>query len=529
MNIFFDTIPAGIRRPSNNIEFNTRMAVRGLPANVKKLALIGQKIKDPAAHATAHAYTAGAIVSPAAANGHLYFCITAGTTGGSAPTWPTTQGGEVTDGTAVWKEFATDDVLTAKLVTKQIFSDTDAADYWGNGSMMHRLALAALRSNRYINLFGIAEDDGAGVHASGTWTVTGTPTASGFVRSGCGKEFVEIAFTVEDTATTIALAIKNAIAAKPDWPVVGKAVAGVATAIFKHAGTVGNQYSLWVEYTAGAGIAVAAAGMANGTVDPDIHAAGSILDKLAPSRYHRIATPYNDATSLGYTEDHADFVSGALEKRSSVIVTALVDSIADAQTIADGLDHERTMLGLVKANKAPACDIAAGLGAVECSFADPALPRNDAEIAAAASVENSENFLNTEIETCLHHGITPLYMSDSGAMLVSRAITTYQTDTSLLDITTIDSLDYMRDVMTAAHASFKKMKATERTLDALLSITKAKLYDLQDAEILRNVEDYIEEVVLEEGAEAGEYRMEIPAPVVPGLHVLNEKIILHLN
>ncbi|MBN1130386.1 MAG: hypothetical protein JXA71_15445, partial [Chitinispirillaceae bacterium] len=108
-------------------------------------------------------------------------------------------------------------------------------------------------------------------------------------------------------------------------------------------------------------------------------------------------------------------------------------------------------------------------------------------------------------------------------------VTTYQADASLLDITTIDSLDYMRDVMGAAHAMFKKMKATDRTLDALTSVTKAKLYDLEAAEILRNVDDHIGEVVLEEGAEAGEYRMEIPAPVVPGLHVLNEKIILHLN
>lgn len=529
MTISFDTIPSGIRRPSNNIEFNTRMAVHSLPANVKKLVLVGQKLKDAVTHAITTAYAVGAVVKPATPNGHLYFCITAGTSGGSAPTWPTTQGGEVTDGTVVWKEFAADATLTAKLNVKQCFSSDDAAVYNGYGSMLHRMAIAALNTNPYLNLYTIAEDDASGVHATGTFTVTGTPTGSGTIRAYIGKEYVDASFTVDDTVTTIATAIKAAIAAKPSLPVVGSSSSGVVTAVYKHAGTVGNQYKLAVEYTQDAGIAVAAAGLASGATDPDIHAAGSILDKIAPSRYHRIAPAYNDATTLGYLKTHADFVSNAIEKRSAVVCTALVDTIANAQTAAGGLNHGRTVLALVKANKAPACELAAAIGAIECSFADPALPRNDAAVTAAATAVPTDDFTNTEIETCLHNGITPLYAADDGGILVSRMITTFQTDASLLDVTTIDSLDYLRDVMSAAHRAFKGMKATDRTLDALLSITKGKLYDLEEAEILRDIDDYIEEVKLEPGDEAGEYRMEIPAPVVPGLHVLNEKIILHLN
>lgn len=46
-------------------------------------------------------------VLPATPNGRIYKCTTAGTTGAGEPTWPTTEGGTVTDGTAVWTEQTT--------------------------------------------------------------------------------------------------------------------------------------------------------------------------------------------------------------------------------------------------------------------------------------------------------------------------------------------------------------------------------------------------------------------------------------
>lgn len=53
------------------------------------------------------AVTLGQYTVPAALNGRLYKCTTAGATGAGEPAWPTAAGGTVADGTAVWTEQTT--------------------------------------------------------------------------------------------------------------------------------------------------------------------------------------------------------------------------------------------------------------------------------------------------------------------------------------------------------------------------------------------------------------------------------------
>jgi hypothetical protein len=76
-------------------------------------------------HATSTAHTLGQIVRPSTGNGHLYICTVAGTSGGSAPTWPTVSGQTVTDGGVTWTELgiglfvfdATDPQWSASTIT----------------------------------------------------------------------------------------------------------------------------------------------------------------------------------------------------------------------------------------------------------------------------------------------------------------------------------------------------------------------------------------------------------------------------
>jgi hypothetical protein len=50
------------------------------------------------------AFNSGDLAVPLTDNGRAYRCIATGTTGATEPTWPTTQGGMVSDGSVTWQE-----------------------------------------------------------------------------------------------------------------------------------------------------------------------------------------------------------------------------------------------------------------------------------------------------------------------------------------------------------------------------------------------------------------------------------------
>lgn len=60
--------------------------------------------KPAAAWAASTIYTISLYRVPTVYNGHQYLVTTAGTSGTVEPTWPTTSGGTVTDGSVVWEE-----------------------------------------------------------------------------------------------------------------------------------------------------------------------------------------------------------------------------------------------------------------------------------------------------------------------------------------------------------------------------------------------------------------------------------------
>ncbi|MBU4274017.1 MAG: phage tail sheath subtilisin-like domain-containing protein [Planctomycetes bacterium] len=469
-NISFDTILASIRKPGKYFEFNTRFAVRTLPSNLQRMLIIGQR-------------------------------LVAGT--------------------------------VAALVPTQVFSDAEAADYFGHGSLAHLMCRAAITANRYLDLTVIALDDAeTAVAASGTLTITGPATTSGTLGLSIGSQRVELGVASGDTAAAIAAALVTELAKYPALPVTAAAALGVVTFTAKNKGTVANQIDLLADCTA-KGVAATVAAMAGGSVDPTLSTA---LAKVFAEQYHVVATPYNDQTNLTTLRDHLDAVSGSMEQRGAVGVYGFDGALASATTLAGQVNHGRVVPVYLRGTKSPAFDIACAFGAVAAYEEDPAMPLNDLELKGISAPPIDQRLSRTEQENCLNNGVTPLEVGPGEKVQIVRAITSYTkdpqgiTDISLLDMTTIRTLDYVRlACRTRISLRFPRSKLSSKIPARVRTELIDVLFKLEELEIVENVADNIAGIIVERDLQdPNRLNAKIPVDVVNGLHVFAGRIDLLL-
>lgn len=86
---------------ANELATGSGYTANGLALTTKAMSVVAANSWTKVA-ATSTAYNVGEIVRPSAGNTYVYRCSVAGTSGGSAPTWPTTVGATVTDGGVTW-------------------------------------------------------------------------------------------------------------------------------------------------------------------------------------------------------------------------------------------------------------------------------------------------------------------------------------------------------------------------------------------------------------------------------------------
>lgn len=469
-NISFDSIPSSIRKPGKYLEFNTKLAVRTLPGNLQKLLIVGQRL-------------------------------------------------------------AAGSVLANVLV--DVFSDTQAAGFFGRGSITHLMVRAALEANPYLQLSAIGMDDaGAGVFATGTLTIIGPATGVGVLSLQANDTLIEIAIATGDTATAIAAAVVAQIAKQPDLPFTSANVAGVVTFTAKNKGTLGNAIKLSVTNTA-AGASGVIVAMAAGATDPVLATALAV----AFAGGHNIICPaFNDATNLTGLRTHLDNVSGPLEQRGAIGIFGHVGTLAASTTLAASINSGRISGILVPNALDLPYQVAAAYAAVVAFEEDPARPLNTLALTGILPSPLANRLSRTEQENALNNGITPSEVGPGDKVQIVRAITTYTLDPqavpdiSLFDLTTIRTLDYVRKaVRERISLRFPRDKLSKRTEKRVRSEIIDVLYKLEDLEIIEAVDANLTGVIVERDLQdPNRLNARIPADVVNGLHIFAGRIDLLL-
>lgn len=467
-HIDFDAIPGSIRVPGQYIEFNTRNAVQGLPQNPQKVLMVAPML------------TAG--IQPA-------------------------------------------------LEPVQLFSDAEAADLFGQGSLAHLMVRQAFANNPYLDLtvIGIA-DHSAGVQATATVTLSGTATAPGVVEITIGGKQVSTAVNTGETAATVAGRLKTAITAA-DLTVTASGSGAAVTLTAKHKGEIGNESGLTVS-TGNTGLTYQANAFTGGAKNADIATA---LSKVAGKHYHIICSPFSDDDNAKALSNHITNVSNAIEQRGCIGVLGMSATLSTATTATGKINDGRITCAWYKGAVEPNGIIAAGYAAVLAFEEDPAKPLNTLEIKGLAVTPDAQWPLFAECNNALYNGLTPLTVVNNRVQIM-RAVSTYTKsanntdDPALLDITTIRTLDYVRrSVKERIALRFPRDKLSDRLLPKVKSEILDVLIKLDQAEIIENAEANKGKLVVARAQnDPNRVNAIIPADVVNGLHVFAGRIDLIL-
>ena len=417
-----------------------------------------------------------------------------------------------------------------------VSSEQEAISLAGSGSVLMQMYKAAKKAWKYAQSSLLCYSVDGGSAATWAIPLSGTATAAGQVGVECNGVQIVAGVANTDVAADIASALAEKINATPDAPFTATAATGTVTLTAKCVGayistaTGGLNVSAFSTAT---GVTVGSITATAGVGSVNLETA---LAAAFPERYHIIVSPVNDATNLGYLRTHLDAAAAPLEQRGQRAICAMVSATASAAaSAAIAKNYERLHIAAVK-NKinATVWEIAAGLGAIFASNSKPNIPMNGVAIPGLAIPDVEDKWSGEEQDVLLNGGVIPLVEEDSQLCIV-RAVTTRTKNSGaewnkLNDTGVIASLDYFRDCILAMHKSKYKNKVIHAYLaDALNEDNKSVASDLEDEQILRYIDDYADQFITQESSNVpGRMLCQIPAPVVPGLNQIYSTIDLYL-
>lgn len=268
-------------------------------------------------------------------------------------------------------------------------------------------------------------------------------------------------------------------------------------------------------------------------VEPDIAAA---LAATAMGNFTILVPAWFSQAALTALRTHINTYTDSVEQQSIVGVGAVVSTISAATALATALNSGAITLALLPGTASTARQVAAAYAAIIASEEDPARPLNTLVLAGTKVPPIASRLGRVEQETCLANGITPLEVGPGDLVQIVRAVSTYTknaagaTDVSLLDLTTIRSLYYVRQACRdRIRLRFPRAKLSSKTPAAVRSELLDVLKKCEELEIVEDVDANAAGLVVERSAQdVNRLNASIPTDIVNGLHVFAGRIDLLL-
>lgn len=415
----------------------------------------------------------------------------------------------------------------AQATPRQVYTEAEVASLAGAGSISHLMAIQALSVSRNIPLYITCMDDAAAsAAATATETLSGTATGAGTLTLMVGAKRVDVGILSGDDPTTLATRARAAMNAVPVLPVTVAGTVGALLCTSKNKGTAGNQLVLRAACTApGITLSAAKVAFAGGATDPVWQTA---LDSIFPSQFHIIALQTTAQADIAKLKTHMDSVSSAVEMREGrgFAPASPTDTVAGVVAVATAINHERVHLVYERGSYSTGYEQVATVAAEVALESHPARPFNGLALPGIVIPDVPDRFIGSEREALLAAGVTPLGVDNQDSVIV-RLVTTRTVingvgDLSLLDTGTIASMDYFRFVWRARmKLKFPRPLLTDELLLSIEEQTIDVMKLLEVAQVLQHVDQYKGLVkAARDSNYPGRARIQVPSPVVPGLHQL---------
>lgn len=270
-----------------------------------------------------------------------------------------------------------------------------------------------------------------------------------------------------------------------------------------------------------------------GEAEPDIKAA---LDSTAMGGFTILVPAWYSSVALTALRDHIKTYTNSMEQQGIIGVAALTSTLSAATTLATSLNSGAISLAVLPGTASTARQVAAAYAAMIASEEDPARPLNTLVLSGIKVPPVTQRLGRTEQETALANGVTPLEVAAGDVIQIVRAVTTYTksaagaTDVSLLDLTTIRTLYYVRTaIRDRIRLRFPRSKLSSKTPAAVRGEILDVLKKLEELEIVEEVDANADGLVVERSLQdVNRLNATIPVDVVNGLHVFAGRIDLLL-